>query len=122
VSLEPITYTLRESLVKMALLRMTNEAKEKAVQRVYDYLSSSEYNNKMNDVAGQLIDLGKELRSEISAHKRTWEKRYHIYRCLFNDIGLIDYKLKGLVHDGADNKQKLLPVKKKYIEITELGG
>lgn len=78
VNLEPITYTLRESLVKMALLRITNEAKQKAVERVYDYLSSSEYNNKMNDVASQLIDLAKDLKAEIKSHKDRWEKRYSI--------------------------------------------
>jgi hypothetical protein len=122
ISLEPITYILRASLVRIALLKMSNEAKEKAVQRVYEYLSSSEYNNKVNDIANQLFELGKELRSEISAHKRTWEKRYNIYRCLFNDIRLIDHKLKELVHDSTNNKQKLLPLRKEYIEITELGG
>src|SRR5260370_13143156 len=71
VSLEPITYTLRESLVKIALLKMTNAAKEKAVQRVYDYLSSSEYQTKVNDIASQLIELGKDLKSAIASHKRT---------------------------------------------------
>lgn len=121
VSLEPITYTLRESLVKMALLKMSNEAKEKAVQRVYDYLSSNDYNNKMNDVAGQLLDLGKELKSEISSHKRAWIKRYHIYRTLFNDIGIIDHSLKQLVHRTLESKQHLLPEPKRpYIEIEEL--
>jgi hypothetical protein len=123
VSLEPITHTLRESLVRIALLKMTNEAKEKAVQKVYDYLSSNEYNNKMNDVASQLVDLGKELKLEIASHKRVWGKRYYIYRCLFNDIGLIDCKLKELVHDKPDSKQKLLPEQRKpYIEIVELRG
>lgn len=68
VSLEPITYTLRESLVIMAILKMTNEAKQKAVQRVYDYLSSSDYNNKMNDISNQLMELGKDLKIEITSH------------------------------------------------------
>lgn len=118
VSLEPITYTLRESLVRMALLKMNNEAKEKAVQKVYDYLSGNEYNNKMNDVASQLVELGKELSVEIKSHKRSWEKRYKIYRCLYYDIALIDYKLKELVQNRLNNKQKFLPEPKKhFIEI-----
>lgn len=121
VSLEPITYTLRESLVKMALLKMTNEAKQKAVQRVYDYLSSNDYNNKMNDVASQLMDLGKDLKTEMTSHKKTWEKRYHIYRALFTDIGMIDYRLKDLVQNRLEEKPKLLlPQKNKFIEIDEL--
>lgn len=121
VSLEPITYTLRESLIKIALLKMSNEAKQKAVQKVYDYLSGSEYNNKINDVATHLMELGKDLKSEIGTHKRTWEKRYHIYSVLFNDIGVIDTQLKELVHDRLESKQKYLPeTKKVYVQIEEL--
>lgn len=121
VSLEPITYMLRESLVRMALLKMTNEAKQKAVQRVYDYLSSSEYNNKMNDVANQLIDLAKDLKVEIKSHKDRWEKRYSIYNRLYSDVGLIDFKLKSLVQNQLEDKTKLLaPPKKEFVEIKEL--
>lgn len=121
VSLEPITYTLRESLVRIALLRLSNEAKQKAVQRVYDYLSSNDYNNKMNDIAGQLMDLGKDLKAEMTSHKKIWEKRYHIYRGLFLDIGIIDKKLKELVQNRLNVKPSLLlPDKNKYIEITGL--
>lgn len=120
VSLEPITYTLRESLVKMALLKMSNEAKQKAVQRVYDYLSGAEYNNKMNDVASQLIDLAKDLKIEIKSHRDRWEKRYSIYSTLYSDVGLIDFKLKGLVQQKLDDKTKLLPPKKEFVEIEEL--
>ena len=121
VSLEPITYTLRESLVKIALLKMTNAAKEKAVQRVYDYLSSSEYQAKINDIAGQLIELGRDLKSEIASHKRTWTKRYQVYRAVFNDVGSIDYRLKGLVHTRLEGKPRLLPEPgRPYVEIQEL--
>ena len=121
VSLEPITYTLRESLVKMAILKMTNEAKQKAVQRVYDYLSSSDYNNKMNDVSNQLMELGKDLKQEIASHRRTWEKRYHIYSSVYSDITGINYSLKDLVQNRLDEKPKLmLPEKAKYLEIEEL--
>jgi len=121
ISLEPITYTLRESLVKMALLKISNEAKQKAVQRVYDYLSSNEYNNKMNDVAGQLVDLGKDLKVEMTSHRKTWEKRYHIYRGIFTDIGMIDHRLKDLVQNRVEEKSRLfLPEKTKFIEIAEL--
>lgn len=121
VSLEPIIYTIRESLVRIALLRMSNEAKEKAVQKVYDFLSSNEYHNKMNDVAGQLIELGKDLKSEITYHKRTWVRRYQIYRSVFSDVGLIDYKLKELVHPSLHERPKLLlGPKKEFVHIEEL--
>lgn len=124
VSLEPITQTLRDSLARISMLRMSNEAKEKAVQQVYDYLSSNEYANKANDVATQLLDLGRELKNEVASHKRIWEKRYHIYQALFNDIGMIDHKLRSLVHGLAGGKHpKLLPAPQKaYIAIDGLNS
>lgn len=119
-SLEPIVYTLRESLIKIAVLRISNEAKQKAVQQIYDYLSSSDYSNKMNDIASQFQDLGKELKAEISAHKRMWEKRYQIYNSIYGDIGLIEYRLKTLVQSGPNGKQKTLPEPKK--RLAEIAG
>lgn len=121
ISLEPITITLRDGLVKISILKISNESKEKAVQRIYNYLSSNEYNNKINDVAGQLIELGRDLKSEIYSHKKTWKKRYDIYRCLFTDIGSIDNSLKDLVKNNISAKSKLLlPEKNKFTKIAEL--
>ena len=121
VSLEPITYTLRESLVKMALLKLSNEAKQKAVQRVYDYLSSSEYNNKMNDVANQLIDLAKDLKVEIKSHRDRWFKRYKVYAKLYGDVTGIDSQLKALVQNKLSEKSiKMLPPKKDFVVVEEL--
>lgn len=121
VSLEPITQTLRDSLVRIYMLRLSNEAKSKAVQQVYDYLSSNDYSNKVNDLASQLIDLGKELKTEISSHKRVWEKRYKTYRALFIDIGVIDHKLRSLIRGIPGKKpMELLPPPTQFIDIEEL--
>jgi len=122
VSVEPISYTLRESLVRIAMLKLSNQAKQEAVQRVYDYLSSSEYNTKMNGIAEQLMDLGRDLKSEIDTHGRVWRKRYSAYRALFTDIGGIDHQLRVLVHGlGTGKVPELLPAAQRgYVEIEEL--
>ncbi len=120
INLEPITQTLRESLVKIHMLRMSNAARSRAVQKVYDYLSSNQYSNKVNDMANQLLDLGKELKIEMHSHRRVWEKRYRIYSTLFNDIGVIDNKLRSLIKGLPGKKPLLLPPPKDYIDIEEL--
>lgn len=122
VSVEPISYTLRESLVRMAMLKLSNQAKQEAVQRVYDYLSSSDYNTKMKEVAGSLMELGADLKTEIEAHGRIWKKRYAAYRGLFVDIGGVDHQLRTLVHGlGAGRVLESLPAEQRnYVEIKEL--
>ncbi|MGB6789397.1 MAG: DUF2130 domain-containing protein [Candidatus Acidiferrales bacterium] len=123
VCAEPIIHTLRESLIRMSLLKMTAEAKQKAVQRVYDYLSSSDYNGRVIDMANQLLDLGRELKSEIKSHNRVWRKRYDAYRGLFNDIGEIDYSLKQLANPNSNAHGKLLPApSRSFVHIDELGA
>jgi hypothetical protein len=120
VSLEPIVYTLRESLVKIAVLKLSNEAKQKAVQQVYDYLSSPGYNNKINDVANQLVDLAKDLKIEIKSHRDRWEKRYTVYHALFSDVNTIDFTLRGLLHGkNGDNLKLLGSPQRCFVEIEE---
>lgn len=122
VSLEPITYTLRESLIKISILKLSNEAKEIAVQRIYNYLSSNDYNNRVNDVSNQLIELAKDLKKEIDSHKRTWGKRYSSYSSIYQDVRIIDYKLKDLVRNKIDGKspKQLEAHKSDFIQIKEL--
>jgi hypothetical protein len=121
ISLDCVTHTLRESLKRIAVLKIESAAKEEAVQRIYDYLSSQEYNNKVNDISGQLNELGRELKMEIVSHKRTWIKRYSIYRDLFNDVSAIDYHLKDIVLHRLNGKSKLLlEPARSFIEIREL--
>ena len=85
--------------------------------------NKSEYSNKVNDLASQLMDLGKELKTEILSHKRIWEKRYKTYRSLYIDIGVIDHKLRSLIKGLPGTKALQLPAPpKQFIDIEELKG
>jgi len=122
ISLEPITYTLRESLIRISVLKLNNQAKERAVQMVYEYLSGSEYKNRVNEIANNLVELGNELKKEISSHKSIWIKRYNTYKNIYYDIQNIDYRLQNLLQNNLpDQNRKLIePHKKDFIQITEL--
>ncbi len=94
LSIEAVTHTLRQSLVKIAVLQLSNAAKEKAVNEVYKYLAGNEYGNKINMMAGQLLTLAGDLKSEIYSHHQVWKKRYAAYKLLYLDLGTVDTKLK----------------------------
>jgi hypothetical protein len=69
------------------------------------------------------MDLGKELKTEISSHKRVWEKRYKTYQSLYIDIGVIDHKLRSLMKGLPGNKTLQLPAPpKQFIDIDELNN
>lgn len=121
VSLEPIVITLRGSLIRVALLRLSTQAKQRAVQQVYDYLSSAQYSNKINDMTDQLLDLARQLKSEMKAHKGLWERRYTTYQDLFTDVSNIDHNLRLLLQGATGKPRKALPApKRKYPEIAGL--
>ena len=122
INIEPISYTLRESLIRISILKISNESKQIAVQRICDYLAGNDYNNRINDVSGQLIDLATDLKKEIGIHKKNWEKRYLIYGSIFKDIGIIDYNLKDLVHNKINGKllRQIEEPNGKFVQIEEL--
>ena len=123
VSLEPIAYTLRESLLRMSVLKLSAQAKQKAVQEICDYLGGIEYRDKVAGMADQLVDLGRQLKAEMKTHKNLWEKRYGAYRSMFFDVGSLDNRLMSLLKGVSPQSPKALPAPKgKYPEIQGLKG
>lgn len=122
VSVEAVTYTLRESLIKIALLQLSNAAKAKAINEVYGYLAGNEYGNKVNGMASQLSALAGDLKSEINSHWQTWKRRYGTYKSLYMDLGAIDSRLRGLLapEDGHEVPKLIANQQKTYPLIEEL--
>ena len=122
ISVEALTYALRESLVKIALLQLSNAAKAKAVNEVYKYLAGNEYSNKVNGMATQLLTLWGDLKSEINSHTQTWKRRYITYKSLYTDLSVIDSRLRQLLAlGGGDEEPKLIADQHKtYPPIDEL--
>ena len=97
ISVELISQTLRGSLVQMSLLKVDPSLKKLAVQRVYSFLSSNDYSNRIHDFVGQIMELRKELENEVSGHCRSWNKRFKGYLGLYSGVHSLDGKLKDLI-------------------------
>lgn len=120
VSVEAVTYTLRESLIKIALLQLSNAAKAKAINEVYGYLAGNEYGNKVNGMASQLSALAGDLKSEINSHWQMWKRRYGTYKSLYMDLGAIDSRLRGLLALGDSHEvPKLIAGQQKAYPLIE---
>lgn len=120
VNVEPVTYILRQSLVKIALLKLSNADKMRAVNEVYKYLSGNEYSDKVNGMAYQLLTLAGDLKTEIHTHHQTWKKRYATYKDLYTDVGVIDTRLRALLALGGDREvQKLTTGQQKNYPLLE---
>lgn len=122
LNVEPVTYVLRQSLVRIALLKLSNAEKMKAVNEVYKYLSGTEYSDKVNGMAFQLITLAGDLKTEIHAHHQNWKKRYTTYKNLYTDVGTIDSRLKALLAPGGSREAQKLTTgrQENYPQLEEL--
>jgi len=122
VNVEPVTYVLRQSLVKIALLKLSNAEKMRAVNEVYKYLAGNEYSDKVNGMAYQLLTLAGDLKSEIHAHHQTWKERYATYKDLYSDVGVIDSRLRGLLAlgEGKGAPKLIAGQQKTYPPLEEL--
>jgi hypothetical protein len=97
ISVELISQTLRGSLVQLSLLKGDPALKDVAIQKIYSFLSSNDYSNRINDFVGQIIELRKDLESEVNSHARIWTKRYKGYALLYGGVHALDGKLKDLI-------------------------
>jgi len=122
INVEPVTYVLRQSLVRMALLKLSNAEKMKAVNEVYKYLSGTEYSDKVNGMSYQLTALAVDLGSEIRGHYQAWRKRYAAYKDLYINVGVIDERLKALLALGGGHELPKLASgqQKPYPAVEEL--
>jgi len=97
VSVELISQTLRGSLVQLSLLKGDPALRNAAIQKIYSFLSSNDYSNRINDFLGQIIELRKDLESEVNSHARIWNKRYKGYAVLYGGVHSLDGRLKDLI-------------------------
>ena len=108
ISVELISQTLRGSLVQLSLLKGDPALKNAAIQKIYSFLSSNDYINRINDFVGQIIELRKDLESEVNSHAKIWTKRYKGYAVLYGGVHLLDGKLKDLITIEASSTSSIV--------------
>ena len=108
VSVELISQTLRGSLVQLSLLKGDPALKNVAIQKIYSFLSSNDYSNRINDFVGQIVELRKDLESEVNSHAKIWTKRYKGYAVLYGGVHLLDGKLKDLITIEASSTSSIV--------------
>jgi hypothetical protein len=76
---------LRESLLKLAQLRMTGTQRERAAKAVLEFVGSPEFRNPLRDVVRRGEQLGQDLAMEVATHKRLWRDRLTHYQAIWTE-------------------------------------
>jgi hypothetical protein len=98
---------LRQQLIKISSMKLSQLEREKAVRMTLDYIEGPEFTNSLEAIIGETINLHKELMDEVKKHVSTWRKRYDSYRRIHSQAFEIKATSKAVLSGEPENKKKL---------------
>jgi hypothetical protein len=108
---------LRQSIIKIKSLKVTQEEKEALMHHLWAYIESNEFRNAINEVIDKTIELKDLLNKEQDVHKRIWDKRIEYYNQINKDSSGIKEKVNDIL--GVSKKIPLVVGQKSYNSSIE---
>lgn len=71
-----IAIVLREQIIKIAQMKLTQAEREEAIEKTFEYLQGAEFKNALDVVIRKTIEMYEELKKECQDHIKIWKKRY----------------------------------------------
>ncbi len=76
---------LRDQIIKIAQMKLGQEARDKAIKHTLKYLQSSEFSNSIEAITEEAINSYKELAIEVRKHLDGWKRRYGYYTKIYTE-------------------------------------
>jgi hypothetical protein len=109
---------LREQLINISKLKLSNKQREEATRAVLDYIHSPAFKNSIESIIDNTIELYESMKKEVEDHISTWKDRLNRY----NDINVkaiaIESRVVNLIAPAGDVRKRL--VKDSKISPIEL--
>lgn len=107
---------LRENLIKMARLSLSQEERNRMIKAVLEYIQSPGFRNSLEEIIQSAIELYENLRKEITDHIRRWKYRLDKYRSIHSNANRIESRVVRLL--VSDQERKQLPKQTKIEPIS----
>jgi hypothetical protein len=108
---------LREQLVTISKLKLSNKQREEATKAVLEYIHSPAFRNSIESIIENTIELYDSMKKEVKNHINTWQDRLNRY----NDINIkaiaIENRVVKLIAPNGEVKKRLI----KDSRITPIG-
>jgi hypothetical protein len=108
---------LREQLVTISKLKLSNKQREEATKAVLEYIHSPAFKNSIESIIENTIELYDSMKKEVKDHINTWQDRLNRY----NDINIkaiaIENRVVKLIAPNGEVKKRLI----KDSRITPIG-
>jgi hypothetical protein len=99
---------LREHLVSLCKLKLSNKQREEAIRLVLDYVHSPAFKNSIESIIENTIELYESMNKEIKDHINTWQDRFSKYNNINIKAVAIETRIIRLFSPNGDAKKKLV--------------
>lgn len=102
-----ITRILREQLLEIARMKLTQAQREEAIEKVYEYLQGAEFKNSIDIVIRKTIEMYEDLKKECQDHIKVWEKRYETLKLIHLNSAAVKVKTRALISGKTVQTEEL---------------
>lgn len=92
-----VALLLRGAIVEMAHLKITQAQMEEIGKRILKYMQSGEFKTNMVNAIEKSEEAYQLMITEISQHKKTWEKRFELYSTIHANVQLVRAQIGQII-------------------------
>ncbi|MCX7737311.1 MAG: DUF2130 domain-containing protein [Candidatus Kapabacteria bacterium] len=70
-----LAFVLRESIIQFNMIKLSQAGKDQKMELMYDYLTGTEFKNKIQSIVEAFVSMKSELEKEKAAMAKIWSKR-----------------------------------------------
>ena len=105
-----IANILRDQIVRMAQLKLTQAQKDEAVEKTLQYLQGAEFKNALETVIRKTVEMYEDLKKECHDHVKTWKKRHDCLKSVYIHTAQVQTKTTALISGKVDTAKEALDV------------
>lgn len=105
-----IANILRDQIVRMAQLKLTQAQKDEAVEKTLQYLQGAEFKNALETVIRKTVEMYEDLKKECHDHVKTWKKRHESLKSVYIHTAQVQTKTTALISGKADTVKEALDI------------
>ena len=115
----PVANMLRNQLLEVSRTKSYNVGKNEKMEALYNYLTSTEFRQRIESIGGAFKDMMEDLQREKRAMMKQWSKREKQIEQVFNGLGSMYGSMQGLVGSSLQDI-KLLEIHESSEEDSSL--
>jgi hypothetical protein len=115
---------IRKWLIAMYSAKLSKEEMLVQAKKLWDYVKSEKFKNKIGDTIFRTKELQELLQKEVSAHQKTWQTRDEHYKMIKENTALIEKDSNLILKEEEllelPKELEIMPIrKKKKLELAQ---